>query len=879
MTNSEIASMALPEKPGPTSAGRFAPGQVLAGRFAVIRYIARGGMGEVYEVEDQFLHKVHVALKVIAPEIAGDASSARRFEQEILLAQKVIHPNVCPIYYFAPCDDPAPPFLFLTMKLFTGETLSARLKGSGPIPREEAITIFRQLVAGLAAIHAAGVIHRDIKPNNVMLDTSGAELCVCIMDFGLARLHEAEATIATQSMIAGALGYIAPEILRGAGPSQAADIFALGVVLHQVLTGEPPHFGALSLSVEPAAALDKADVPADFIQAVKGFLSNDTNVRCQAFEEIRATLASGSSARRRALPGPEPRALTRRQFAYGSAVAACAVAGGIAWKWDRLDDLMHPLPPKRFVALVEWPATADEFLKATISSAVDAIGSELVRAEAFDPNLLIIPRNVSKDVKDLSQLNAVRESVGANLVLAASGTAKRENSELLLRLIDPGKAQTLRKKTLVFSKEEQLQIPEMAVRIAAEVLNITRYKPDDQRSKVGTANPAAYMAFQAAENLRKQDNDAGLDAAIGKYNEAIDADPQYADAKSRLGWAYLRLYGLRRDPGALGLANLNFKSAITYDPDLVDAHVGLASYCQQTGDEKGKAREISKALSLDPDFLHALTYQANFYAADNNWDEAEATFRRVLSLRPNYWLAHNEYGAVLEDEGKYPEALLEFRSGILLAPKNAGALKALGSIYLRLGRLPEALENLNASYAMNPSDKTQIALAELSRLQQGYSEGIKFAKLAVKANSKEPWYWIELGDLYSANKNRAEAAASYASATIAQEEKLRTSPRNGPFWMLLGLCRAKTGQLEEALTLIAKAEPLHADDMDSQFVKVRIQELAGRRKDALDTIARCLSRGPTLFQINTMPDLEKLRTSPEFKSIVASTASANQAIT
>jgi eukaryotic-like serine/threonine-protein kinase len=882
MTSSETDNTVLPDKADPKSAGRFSRGELLAGRFVVVRYIDRGGMGEVYEVEDRFLQKVHVALKVIVPEIAGDTGSAHHFEQEVLLARKVVHPNLCPIYDIARCDDPAPPFLFLTMKLLIGETLSARLKREEPIAREDAITIFRQLVAGLAAIHAAGIVHRDIKPNNVMLDSSGPELCVSIMDFGLARLHETESTIATQSLMAGTPGYMPPEILSS-GPSQAADIFALGVLLHQVLTGERPRVGALNHSVEPTAALDKTDVPLVFIQAVKGFLSNDPKVRCEAFEHIKSTLGSGSSAGHWTAP-PAPavrkRPLTRRQFAYGSAVAACAAAGGIAWKWDRLEDLMHPLPAKRFVAVLGWPTPADDRLKNTISSVVDAIGSELARAEAFDHDLLIIPRSIGSNVTSLSQLNKVREAVGANLVLAASGSIMSTGFHLLFRLFDPNTGKTLRQKALIVPSEDQLQVPQLAVRTAAGVLNISRYKPDDQRSKVGTNNPEAFDAFREGESLRAQDNDEGLKPAIDKYKLAIEIDPHYANAQSQLAWAYLRLYGIVGDPAALRLAGLNFHSAIQSNPNLSDAHLGLASFYKQTGDDDGEWRETSLALSLDPRNPHALTYQADFYAADNRWEEAEATFKRVLNLRPNYWLAHNEFGAVLEDEGKYPEALTEFRLASLAAPKNAFALKSVGSACLKLGKMTEAMEKLNTSYTMNPSDVTAVLLAEAYRLQQKYPEAIDYALKAKDKKKTEPGHWLELGDVYtSAGRYRAEANNAYGEAAAAQEDELRTSPSEGPFWMVLALCRAKTSQLETALTLIAKAESLHADDMGSQLLKVRILELAGRRADALATITRCLSRGPTLFQFNSMPDLEKLRASPEFKSIVASTASANQAIT
>src|SRR5580698_6455511 len=173
------------------SLGRFQPGQLIAGRFAIVRFIARGGMGEVYEAKDQFLQDAGVALKIIRPEIAADAASSARFEQEVLLARKVVHSNLCPIYEIFRCDQPAPPFLFLTMRLLHGETLYARFEQSKKLEPGESADICKQLLAGVAALHAGGVIHRDLKPNNVMLETGGSGLHVSIMDFGLARPHEA----------------------------------------------------------------------------------------------------------------------------------------------------------------------------------------------------------------------------------------------------------------------------------------------------------------------------------------------------------------------------------------------------------------------------------------------------------------------------------------------------------------------------------------------------------------------------------------------------------------------------------------------------------------------------------------------------------------
>ena len=233
-------TVTLSQESPPIIPGRFQSGQLIAGRFTIVRFIARGGMGEVYEAKDQFLQDAGIALKIIRPEIAADATTSARFEQEVLLARKVVHSNLCPIYEIFRCDQPAPPFLFLTMRLLQGETLYTRLERSKKLDTSEAVDICKQLLAGVAALHAGGVIHRDLKPNNVILESGGSGLHVSIMDFGLARPHEAANTLFGSGVIAGTPGYMAPELLRGGRPTKATDLFALGMVLHHVLTGERP---------------------------------------------------------------------------------------------------------------------------------------------------------------------------------------------------------------------------------------------------------------------------------------------------------------------------------------------------------------------------------------------------------------------------------------------------------------------------------------------------------------------------------------------------------------------------------------------------------------------------------------------------------------
>jgi eukaryotic-like serine/threonine-protein kinase len=307
----------------PENSERFQPGQIIAGRFLVVRFLARGGMGEVYEVRDQFLQGDRVALKLIRPEIAADSSNLRRFEREVILARKVVHPNLCPIYEIFRCQDPAPPFLFLTMKLLQGPTLEAWLgiARSHPV-NPEAVEIARQLISGVSALHAAGIIHRDLKPNNIMLERAGDRLNVSIMDFGLARLHQAETTTMSAGMIAGTPGYMAPELFRGEPPSEATDIFALGVVLHQVFTGERPassKTGALAA----APALRSGPAAGSMTRAVESLLSLDSEERRRAFAGL-AQINAGSG---QTAPANQN---FRKRAPWFVAAGICAVAGLIA---------------------------------------------------------------------------------------------------------------------------------------------------------------------------------------------------------------------------------------------------------------------------------------------------------------------------------------------------------------------------------------------------------------------------------------------------------------------------------------------------------------------------------------------------------------------
>ncbi len=262
--------------------GRLAPKQILIDRFVIVRFIAKGGMGEVYEAADCLLQGAKVAVKTILPQMAHDPDLQQRFESEVLLARQVNHSNLCPIYDIFHCHQPPPSFLFLTMKLLTGETLAARLRRTASISTTEGFAIFKQMAAGLAAIHAAGIVHGDIKPNNIMLDGAGLDVRLCITDFGLARAYTGETSLAG-NVLGGTPDYMAPEVHRGLEPSQASDLFAFAVVLHQVFTGERPLQTPDKSSVVVSPRLNTSQIPSFCVKLITECLDRDPQRRSQAF--------------------------------------------------------------------------------------------------------------------------------------------------------------------------------------------------------------------------------------------------------------------------------------------------------------------------------------------------------------------------------------------------------------------------------------------------------------------------------------------------------------------------------------------------------------------------------------------------------------------
>jgi serine/threonine-protein kinase len=326
--------------------GAVTRGAVLGARYEILSPLGRGGMGAVYRARDRVLEE-DVALKVLRRDVAGTEERARRFRSEVQLARRVSHWNVCRIHEYG--EDG--PLRFITMELVEGETLKDALRREGCLPPARAFDVSLQVAQGLAAIHQAGVVHRDLKSANIMLDGSGR---VRVMDFGIAK-PEAAPGAAPSGYVVGSPEYMSPEQARGLPVDARSDLYALGVVVHEVFTGDVPFRAdtpvrTLLLHLEKAPALDAPSLPEGLRPVLRRALAKDPAARYASAREMEEALreargdppARGSTA---PLPPPSRR---RGGLGAGAAVLAAVVAAALLAgrrPRDRSDSVARTPPP------------------------------------------------------------------------------------------------------------------------------------------------------------------------------------------------------------------------------------------------------------------------------------------------------------------------------------------------------------------------------------------------------------------------------------------------------------------------------------------------------------------------------------------------------
>jgi len=850
--------------PAPPAEHLFRAGDRLGGRFAIVQFLARGGMGEVYEAADEHLQDRHCALKVIRLGIAADPIVRQRFEREVLLAREVVHPNVCPTYDLFREESPAGPLLFFTMKLLRGESLAARLNRTGAMAPEASLPLARQMAAALDAAHKAGVIHRDLKPGNVMLEGAGAETRVSITDFGLSRLYESDSTLAQTGRLSGTVGYIAPELLQGRIATPAADVYAFGVVLHEMLTGSKPHgkTGAPGF-VRPNNLVQ--GLPRAWDRVILGCLEYDPAKRFQSAGEAMAALDRTSTASH---PVTFRGLASRRHMLQAAAATALVAAAGSWLARPRIEAWLHPLPDQRIVALLAWPAEPDPAARSPLRPVLDAIGNRLVRAEPEARRFAVF---TSADLGPTppKALADVQSAVGANLVLGVSIGQRSSEGLLRLRIFDAASGRVLRERDLPFSTAQWSLLAGKASIAAAELLEVpARPSSHDDRDELAGLSASSYRLFGEAEDLRSQPNDAGLDGAIEKYQAVLDREPRFALGYASLSSAYSQKFRRTADRAFLSLAGKNADLALQYNPDSARALLASAVVSVSSGKAPQALDDLSKALQIAPGNPQVLIFKAIVYRNLARSREEEAVYREIIHARPNFWRAYNELGWCLYRQQRYQDAYEAFGEAAALAPRVALPVANQGAMCLLMGRDGDAADAFQRSLERAPTELAYSNLGTLAFKAADYRKALELYGQARDLNPKAYATWRNMADCYAMLGDTKQELESYGKAAMLLSESLKTNPRSGANWATLAFYHAKLGLRAEAGSDLKTAED-RGLDRGAQFIKVQVLAVLGRKEEALNLLLKCIDQGLSLVDVELALDLKELRADPRYRGRTA----------
>ena len=672
------------------------PGTLIAGKYKIIDEVGHGGMGVVYKAEDIKL-KRFVALKFLPPHLMDSPELRERFLIEAQAAAALNHPNICVIHEVGEEEDRS----FIAMEYVEGETLRDRVK-KGSLNTAGALSIASQVAAGLEAAHRKGIIHRDIKSANIMVTEQGQAK---VMDFGLAKLRGGSSLTKSQTTL-GTVAYMSPEQARGEDLDCRTDIWSLGVVLYEILTGEMPFKGdhdqtiihaILHREPKPLSKI-QAGLPAGLDTIVLQALAKKPAERYQGMDELRQDLESVAEGLRPLKARPVRRIFgIRTAYVYASLLAVLALLFGlnIGGLRTRLTGGAGAVGrPFKLAVLPFENLTGDpeqEFLS-------DGMTQEMIsQLSSLHPARMGVIARTS--VMRYKKSGVPIDQIGRELDVAyvLEGTARREGERVRIsaELIQVRDQTQLWSKTYEREATGFLAMQSDIGRKVADALALKLLPSEEaQLAKARTVSPEAYEAYLKSIHYREMLSKEGYDAAERYLNLALEKDPNYAAA-----WAGLsRVWGGRQQMGWASSKEASLKTkeaaakALELDDTEVEAHRALAGLLTWLEWDWGAAeREWKLVLELDPGYADSLASYSHFLMHMGRKDEAMAMVEKALELDPFNVKIQSFYAVDLNFVGRHDEAIAASRKALGMQPNSPLAMTALMTALFAEGLYDEAL--------------------------------------------------------------------------------------------------------------------------------------------------------------------------------------------
>ena len=714
-------------------------------------------MGVVYEAEDVRLHRT-VALKFLPGELGSSPDEIARFQQEAEAISSLNHPNIATIYDIDEADGRK----FLTLEFIAGGTLKAKLRHADPpgggLPVADVIDYGIQLSRALAHAHRQGIVHRDVKTDNVMLTNDGA---VKLTDFGLAKL-KGRVQITREGSTMGTAAYVSPEQLRSEEADHRSDIFSLGVVLYEILTGRLPfrgdHESALTYSIaheDPVPATTyRKDAPAPLVSVIMRCLEKDPAKRYQDAAAIAADLE-----RLRQTSGEAAPVVRRRRVPVWGIAAALAVVACVA-AYILLAPPRAAQPPGKSIAVLPFANLSgkpeDEYFS-------DGVTEDILTELSKIADLNVISRTSVMQYKATTKtIREIGKELNVGVILEGSIQREGDQVRIVAQLIDAGTDRHLWAETYDKEFKQIFAIQsDVAQRIAAALQAKLSSAEKLQIESRPTSSTEAYTAYLKGRHHWNRRTPEDLHQAVGYFKQAVALDPSYALAYAGLAESYSLLpeYAWDPAPEMFRLADEAAGKALALDPSLGEAHA------------------VSGLISMDR----------------LRFPEGEQELRRAVDLSPGNASVHQWYSLVVMFRGRLGEGLVEMQKARELDPLSLVINADVAYNQMFMGQYEAAIDQFNKTLDLDP----QFVVA-LSGLAQGYAlkgAGPQAVAAGIRARALAPRDPLVLGVLGYAYARNGEAGSARAVLDTLQGIAAHSSGAD----YFIAVVHAGLGEKEETL--------------------------------------------------------------------------------
>ena len=728
--------------------------------YKILEKLGEGGMGIVYKAHDTKLDRA-VALKFLPPELTLDPEAKGRFIHEAKAASSLQHHNICTIH---DVDQTADGQMFIVMDLYEGETLKKKIE-SGPLKIEEAADIAIQIAQGLSEAHAHGIVHRDVKPANILVTKSGV---VKIVDFGLAKLSGRTKLTKTGSTL-GTVAYMSPEQLQGGDVDARADIFSLGVVLYEMLTEKTPfrgdHEAALMYSIlneEPASiARFNEKVTPEIEHIVAKALAKDKEERYQHADDLLADLRTERKKLEYAKTGyvgapiPSSAGSASKRWEMGAGGLAAVIIFGLGL-------YLFVLKTKAIDSIAVLPFT-NVNADSSLEYLSDGITENLINSLTQLSNLRVIPRSTAfhfkgKDIDPREVGNALR----VRSLLMGRVIQRGNNLNIQLDLIDATTESQIWGAQYSRNLSDLATVQEEIIRGVSQKLQPGLNAEEKTKMARGRTTSAEasqlYMKGRFYWNKRTPES---MKTSIGCFEQAIGRDPTYALAYAALADAYVVLgeYKTASPRETFPKAKVAALKALEIDDDLAEAHASLAAILRDyEWDWAGAEREHRRAIELDPKYPTGHQWYAEHLVFTGRHQEALAEILKAQELDPLSLIINSVVAWVYINDRQYDKAIEQLRKVFEMDSTFARAQSLFVSAYVLRGMNDQELAKVNRIQA-----KQGASRADIEAFNRAYKSGRE------KGLAR-----LRLTQLDIASKNRSEYyLASYYAILGEKENALR----------------------------------------------------------------------------------------------------------